>query len=376
MRIQEYQAKQLLRAAGIHTPAGFVADHSNVVPSRAKCMAPPFMVKAQVLAGGRGKRGLVTKVRSVPEAEATASRWIGSPFGADEAPVRRVLVEEAPDVASEHYVAFVLDRASGGPLLLMSSHAGADVEAAGPERFPLSAAGRADIPGRTVREAVRGLDLPDSLAEEAALVIRRLASVFFGKECLLLEINPLAVTAGPRLTALDAKIEFDDAALFRHPELVPFRDAEGEGAETAGPSRVPPVRLGGSVGLMVNGAGLSMATMDGLKLHGAESANFLDMGGGASAEDVRAAMDWMLRNGNVRAVLVHIFGGIVKCDLAAEGMLLAVRGVSASVRKPVVVRFAGTNSAEGLELLRNSGMDFVFADSFREAVEKAAGLGK
>jgi len=269
----------------------------------------------------------------------------------------------------------VLDRRSGKPALLTSSHAGADVESEHPARFPLSAAaGCAGLTDAAVRGAVLGLALPDLLVDEGVRLIRRLTSFFFEKECLLLEINPLAVTADNRLVALDAKIEFDEYALFHHPALARFRDLEQEGMETAGPSRVPLVPLEGNIGLMVNGAGLSMATMDGLRLHGGEAANFLDIGGGAAAEDVRAAMEWMLLNEKVLAILIHIFGGIVRCDLVAEGILRALE--STSVRKPTVVRFAGTNSAEGFDMLRKSGIDFVLAESFGEAVEKAAEMGR
>ena len=259
MRIHEYQAKQLLRAAGIHTPEGFVAEHSNVVAGRANCMAPPLMVKAQMHAGCREKHGAVRRVHSAREAETAAFGMIGSAFGGAAGArntVRRVLVEEALDVASEKYIALVLDRRSGKPALLTSPHAGADVESGHPALFPLSAAtGRAGLPEATAYEAVLRMDLPDSLVDEGVRLIRRLTSFFFEKECLLLEINPLAVTADSRLVALDAKIEFDDYALFHHPELVPLRDLRQEGVETAGPSRVPLVRLEGRIGLWSTGPG-------------------------------------------------------------------------------------------------------------------------
>jgi len=378
MRLHEYQAKQLLNAAGICSPAGFVTEHSNVVASRAKCMGPRLAVKAQVHAGNRGRLGAVRIVRSPGEAETAASALIGSAIGgrpgnAGSRPVRRVLVEEAPDVLSEKYIAFVLDRGTGDPLLLVSAAAGADVESARPAVFPLSAAEKAGgLTDGSVRAATLRMEFQPALAEEAGRMIRRLASFFFENECLLLEINPLAVTADSRLVALDAKIEFDDNALFRHPELASLRDATEEGTAAVGPGGVPIVLLGGDVGILANGAGLSMAVMDGLRIRGGAAANFLDIGGGASVEDVRAAVEWLLRNDRIRVLLVHIFGGIVRCDRIAEGMLLAFH--STAVRKPMVVRFEGTNSGQGLILLGRSGLRPVFAGSLGEAVETAVGI--
>jgi succinyl-CoA synthetase beta subunit len=285
-----------------------------------------------------------------------------------------VLIEEVEDVASEKYIAFLLDRKSGLPRLFASSIAGVGVESAGPAVFPLPPGRGGDTLDRgLIGSVLAAMEMPHKLEEEPARMIRRLADFFFTRECLMLEINPLAVTVEGRLVALDAKIEFDDHALFRHPDLQPLRDLEQEGAVTLGPSGMPAVLLGGDVGVLANGAGLGLAVMDGLAGRGGAAANFLDIGGAASAGDVRRAVEWMLQNERIRSILVHIFGGIVRCDLVAEGMLSAL--LSSTVRKPVAVRFAGTNSGRGLDLLRESGMDFIFAGSLGEALDAAVGSG-
>jgi succinyl-CoA synthetase beta subunit len=376
MRIHEYQAKALFTRYGILTPIGFVAEDSKVVGLRAKCMVRRLAVKAQVHSGGRWKNGAVRIVQSVQEAKAAAAELLGSTFRSNQTgvrgkPIRSVLVEEALEVVSEKYLSIVIDRQSASPILFASPTAGVEVESIRPFKFLLSFAdGAWDLSDQQVREAAYKLTLTESLADEGVRLIRNLLKLFFEKDCVLLEINPLAVTRGGRLVVLDAKIEFDDNGLFRHPELASLRDSEQEGVIAVGKTGVPFVRLEGNIGLIVNGAGLAMATMDGLGLHGGKAANFLDIGGRVTTEDVEEAMGLLLREEGIRAILIHVFGGIVKCDRVAEGLLRALGRMSVSV--PVVVRFAGTNSAEGLELLKMSGSNFIAAESFGEAVKTAA----
>jgi succinyl-CoA synthetase beta subunit len=338
-----------------------VIEDSISVGIQAKRMNPPMVVKAQVHSGGRWKNGAIRFVRTLQDADTVAAGLLGLDVSLQSK--RRLgktdpkrFDQEALKVDSEKYVSIVLDHKSAKPVLLASPGAGVEVETARPfEFFPSFADGAWNLSDATVHEAVRKLALPESLMHEGVLLIRNLWNLFFEKECVLLEINPLAVTPDGGLVALDAKIEFDDNALFRHSGLCFQRDTAQEGVVRVGMNRIPFVRLGGSIGLMVNGAGLAMATLDGLRFHGGEPANFLDIGGGVTADDVDLAMDLLSGDKRIRTILIQLFGGIVKCDLVAEGLVRALRRRRTSV--PFVLRFEGANRPRGWKFLK--GPDIV-----------------
>ena len=383
MKIHEYQAKELLAAAGVPVPRGqavFTAAEARAVAER---LGGRVVVKAQIHAGGRGKGGGVKVVSDAAEAERTAEAMLGMTLvtaqtGPAGRRVGRLLVEEGLDIDRELYVGFVIDRALARPVLMASRAGGMDIEQVAAETPELILREALDpvaglLPFQ-VRRLAYGLGLEGKVAGRAAATMSAAAGAFRNLDASLVEINPLVVTRGGQVLALDAKVNLDDNALFRHPELRELRDtAEEEELEVeASKHSLSYVRLDGRIGCMVNGAGLAMATMDIIHLAGGEPANFLDVGGGANADQIRNAFRILLADPNVAAVLINIFGGILRCDVLAEGVIAAVRELD--VKLPVVIRMEGTNVETGKRMLRESGLNFTTADTMSEAAERVVAL--
>ncbi len=388
MKIHEYQAKQILRDNGVAVPRGTVADSPRGAADAFEALGGDLaVVKAQIHAGGRGKGTVlghstqhgVQLVRSTDEAKNVAANLLGHRLatvqtGPEGQVVRRLLIEEGCDIARELYLGIVVDRASAGPVLMVSSEGGMDIEkvaADTPElifREPFDP--DAGLQPYQTRKLAWRLGLRGRAVRAADKFMRALCRAFVGYDCSLAEINPLVVTGDDQLLALDAKINFDDNALFRHSDLANLRDlAEEEPAEVrAGEEGLSYVKLDGNIGCLVNGAGLAMSTMDLIKLHGGEPANFLDVGGGANVHQVTEAFRILLDDKNVQAVLVNIFGGIMRCTTIAEAVLVAYRTVGFNV--PLVVRLEGTEVERGREILAESQLDIIAADSLTEAAEK------
>ena len=376
MNIHEFQAKEVFSRYGITVPRGIVASTSEEAKAATVEMGGQSVVKAQIHAGGRGKSGGVQLVRSPEDAEAAASKMLESNLvtpqtGPEGAPVEKLLIEELADIKKELYVALTIDRGHRGPVLLVSTQGGMDIEevaANNPEDIhtepvdPLAGL----MPFQT-RRLVRNLGLDPAVAGEAARVLGALYRVFVENDCSLVEINPLIITGDDRVVALDAKINLDDDAMFRHADLMEYRDIEQEDPLEAQASDldIAYVNLDGDVGCLVNGAGLAMATLDVTTAAGAAPANFLDVGGGATPEKVASAVKIILSDAKVRRVLVNIFGGILRCDIAGEGIVMAYRETGSTL--PLVVRMLGTNVEEGKDILGKSGLSVVFADTLTEA---------
>jgi succinyl-CoA synthetase beta subunit len=388
MKIHEYQAKQLLREAGVAVPRNIVASKPEEAAAAFQELGGPLcVVKAQLHAGGRGKgtikdnpqqRG-VQLVRSAEEAAAVAERLLGHKLvtiqtGPAGQTVRRVLVEEGCDIARELYLGIVIDRAAALPVLMASSAGGMNIEevaAKTPELiFKELFHPDAGLQPYQVRKLCSLLDIKGSSVRSAEKFMRTLCSVFVDLDCSLVEVNPLVVTKAGELIALDAKMSFDDNALFRHPQLAELRDISEENpnelqATKAGLSYV---QLDGNIGCLVNGAGLAMSTMDLVKLHGGEPANFLDVGGGANTEQVTEAFRILLADEKVRAVLVNIFGGIMRCTTIASAIVEAYKQVGFNV--PLVVRLEGTEVEQGRQILAESGVDIIAARDLTDAANK------
>ena len=388
MKIHEYQAKELLRKYGIPVPDGGIARTGTEAFEIAQGLGGKAVVKAQIHAGGRGKGGGVKLVENPGEAEKVADGLIGAPLithqtGPEGKTVNQVLVEGPLAIERELYLGMVVDRASERIAVMVSTEGGVEIEKVAeedPEKIikEYAAPGPGLMPYQA-RKLAYSLGLTGRTASEAASFIFKLYRLFIDMDCSLVEVNPLVVTRDQTVVALDAKINFDDNALSRHPELSDLRDLSEEEPREIEASEygLSYIKLDGSVGCMVNGAGLAMATMDIIKLAGGEPANFLDVGGGAKEESVTGAFRIILSDENVRAVLVNIFGGIVRCDIVAQGVVNAARNLNVQV--PVVVRLEGTNADEGLRLIEESGMSFITAKGLRDAAEKvvaAAGAGE
>ena len=381
MKIHEYQAKGLFRDFGMPTPRGALCRSvEEVGPAWDRLAGDLCVVKAQIHAGGRGKGGGVQLARSREEAVEHATAMLGKPLvthqtGPEGRIVRTLLVEEGLQILKEFYVALAVDRSLNRPVLIASAEGGVDIEEVARER-----------PEAILRELVdpreglfpfqayalaSGLGFEGDAAKQAAKLFSGLARLFAKYDCSLAEINPLVLLQDGRVVALDGKINFDDSALYRHPELQELRDLDEEDpAEArAAAHNLSYVQLDGNIGCMVNGAGLAMATMDIIKVHGGEPANFLDVGGGASVERVTEAFKIILEEESVRAILVNIFGGIVKCDLIAEGILAGVQAVELKV--PLIVRLEGTNVERGRQLLRDSGLTIRTATDMSDAAAQA-----
>jgi succinyl-CoA synthetase beta subunit len=388
MKIHEYQGKEILRKFGVRVPRGIPAfTVDEAVKAAEQLGGPVWVVKAQIHAGGRGKGGGVKLARSIEEVRKISSEILGmqlithqtSPAGQK---VRRLLIEEGADIKKELYVAMVTDRVSQRVVAMASSEGGMDIEHVAehtPEKIHKVAIDPAV--GMTTAEAeglARKIGVPEGSLTQAVSVLQGLYRAFWETDAALAEINPLIVTGSGDVIALDAKWNFDANALFRHPDIVEMRDLEEEDPAEIEASKfdLAYIQLDGNIGCLVNGAGLAMATMDTIKLFGGEPANFLDVGGGATAEKVTEAFKIMLKNPNLKAILVNIFGGIMRCDVIAEGVITACKNVSLSV--PLVVRMKGTNEDLGKKMLAESGLPIIAANSMAEAAQKvvAAAEGK
>jgi succinyl-CoA synthetase beta subunit len=383
VKIHEYQAKGLFAQFGVPVPQGEVATTPEEARRVAERLGGRVVVKAQIHAGGRGKGGGIKVVDTVDAAEAAARSLIGSTLitpqtGPEGRQVSRVLVEEQLELDRELYLGLLIDRALARPVMMASAAGGMDIEQVAAETPDLILReaieiGDAIAPFQARRLAF-GLGLTGPAVGAAGRVMQALCTVFREADASLVEINPLVVTASGKVLALDAKVTLDDSALFRHPELRELRDlSEEEALEIeAAKHSLNYIRLDGNVGCMVNGAGLAMATMDIIKLAGGEPANFLDVGGGANAEQIKNAFRILMADQNVKAVLINIFGGILRCDILAEGVIAAVQELDVTV--PIVIRMEGTNVEIGKQMLAESGLNFTTADSMGEAAERVVAV--
>ncbi len=380
MKIHEYQAKELLRKFGIPIPEGEVVENPSDAAEAAGKIGKKVVVKAQIHAGGRGKGGGIKLADSKEDAEMRASEIIGMNLvthqtGPEGKLVRKVLIEEALQVDKELYLGMVIDRENSRVAVIASQEGGMEIEvvaAESPEKIiRVSVDPRVGMQPFQARKIAFGLNLPKKLMREGTRFILNLYKLFINLDASLAEINPLVITKDERLLAADAKINFDDNSLYRHEDILQLRDVnEEEPTEVkASEHKLSYVKLDGNVGCMVNGAGLAMATMDIIKLHGSMPANFLDVGGAASSERVEQAFRILMSDENVKAVLINIFGGIVRCDRVANGVVEAAKRLD--IRVPIVVRLAGTNSEIAAEILKNSGLTFTVAKDLDDAAKKA-----
>jgi len=380
MKIHEYQAKAILREFGVPVPNGGVADTPARARETAQRLAGRVAVKAQVHAGGRGKAGGVKLCDDPAGAEAAARQILGMMLKTPQTPpegirVLNVLVEEAGQIARELYLSITLDRARGAHVVMASSAGGMEIEevaARHPEQIIREWADPAlGLLPFQARALAFGLGLGGEQWKSGVALILDLFRAYLAKDCSLVEINPLVVTADGRVTALDAKLNFDDSALFRHPEIVALRDVNEETPLDVEASKhgLNYIKLDGNVGCMVNGAGLAMATMDIVKLAGGEPANFLDVGGGASPEQIENAFRILSSDPSVKAVFINVFGGILRCDRLAEGLIAAIRKLGITL--PVVVRMEGTNVELGRKMLAESGLNFTSAADMGEGAARA-----
>jgi succinyl-CoA synthetase beta subunit len=380
MNIHEYQAKSLLARYGVPVPRGGVAYSTKEADKvSADLGGPVWVVKAQIHAGGRGKAGGVKVLKAAAEVPKTAQAMLGKKLvthqtGPEGKEVKRVYIEEGCDIARELYLGMLIDRGTGRITLMASTEGGMDIEevaAKTPEKILRVAIDPATgLQPFHARKLAFGLGLDGKQVNSAVKFMQALYNAFIGLDASLTEINPLVVTGAGELIALDAKMNFDDNALFRQPKVVELRDEDEEDPAELEASKhdLNYVKLNGNIGCMVNGAGLAMATMDIIKLYGGEPANFLDVGGGATRERVTTAFKLILSDPNVEGILVNIFGGIMRCDVIAEGVVAAAREVSLHV--PLVVRLEGTNVELGKKMLNQSGLPIVSADNLADAAEK------
>ncbi|NMG36658.1 ADP-forming succinate--CoA ligase subunit beta [Azoarcus sp. TTM-91] len=380
MKIHEYQAKELLRKYGVVTPRGipcFSVDEA--VKAAEELGGNIWVVKAQIHAGGRGKGGGVKLGKSLDEVRTLAGQILGMQLvthqtGPEGQKVRRLLIEEGADIKKEYYVAALTDRATQKVAMMASSEGGMDIEEVAhntPEKIikvfvdPLIG-----LTDEQATELAKGIGVPEGSIAKAVDAFKKLYTCYMETDASLAEINPLILEGNGNIKALDAKFNFDSNALFRHPEIVAYRDLDEEDADEIEASKfdLAYISLDGNIGCLVNGAGLAMATMDTIKLFGAEPANFLDVGGGATTEKVTEAFKIMLKNPKVKGILVNIFGGIMKCDTIATGVVTAAKEVNLSV--PLVVRMKGTNEDLGKKILAESGLPIIAADTMAEAATK------
>jgi len=386
MKIHEYQAKEILRRYGVPTPQGVPCFSVDEAVAAAQSLGSKvWVVKAQIHAGGRGKGGGVKLAKSIDEVRQFAGQILGMRLvthqtGPQGQKVRRLLVEEGANISKELYVGMVVDRGTQRVCLMASSEGGMDIEevaAKTPEKihkvFIDPATGLQDAEAGDV---ARKIGVPESSNPQARAALQGLYRAFWESDASLAEINPLILTGDGRVIALDGKVNFDDNALYRHPDLAAMRDLDEEDPAEVEASKfdLNYIQLDGTIGCLVNGAGLAMATMDTIKLYGASPANFLDVGGGATTEKVTEAFKIMLRNPKLQAILVNIFGGIMKCDVIAEGIVVAAREVKLSV--PLVVRMKGTNEDIGKKILADSGLPIISADNMAEAAQRVVAASK
>ncbi|MBP7467941.1 MAG: ADP-forming succinate--CoA ligase subunit beta [Thauera sp.] len=380
MKIHEYQAKELLRKYGVVTPRGFhCVSVDGAFKAAEELGGKIWVVKAQIHAGGRGKGGGVKLARSLDEVRQHANDILGMQLvthqtGPEGQKVRNLLIEEGADIKHEYYVAALTDRATQKVAMMASSEGGMDIEEVAhntPEKilkeFVDPLVGLTDAQAENL---ARGIGVPEASVAKAVDALKRLYTCYMETDASLAEINPLILEGNGNIKALDAKFNFDSNALYRHPEIVDFRDFDEEDADEIEASKfdLAYISLDGNIGCLVNGAGLAMATMDTIKLFGAEPANFLDVGGGATTEKVTEAFKIMLKNPKVKGILVNIFGGIMRCDTIAAGVVAAAKEVNLSV--PLVVRMKGTNEDLGKKILAESGLPIIAADTMAEAATK------
>jgi succinyl-CoA synthetase beta subunit len=386
VKIHEYQGKELFRRFGITVPRGIPAFSVDEAVKAAQTLGGPvWVVKAQIHAGGRGKGGGVKLARSIGDVRALAQQMLGMNLvthqtGPGGQTVRRLLIEDGADIRKELYAAMVVDRTTQRVVLMASADGGMDIEevaAKTPERIhKVFIDPRMGLTDAQADDVARKIGIPDVMLEQARMMFEALYRLFNETDAALAEINPLIITGDGRLIALDAKLNFDPNALFRHPDIVALRDLDEEDPAEIEASKfdLSYISLDGDIGCLVNGAGLAMATMDVIKLYGGNPANFLDVGGGASAEKVTEAFKIMLRNPELKAILVNIFGGIMRCDVIAQGIVAASKAVSLKV--PLVVRMKGTNEQQGRELLAQSGLPIISANNMAEAAQKVVEAAK
>ncbi len=383
MKIHEYQAKEILRKFNVAVPEGFVAfSVAEAVAAAKKLPTDISVVKAQIHAGGRGKGGGVKIAKNATEVKKYADEILGMNLvthqtGPEGKKVNKLLIEQGVDIDRELYLGVVLDRSVSRLVVMASTEGGVEIEkvaAETPEKILKEWIDpRVGLQAYQARNLAFGLGLGGKQVSNAVKFMLALYKAFVANDCSLAEINPLVVTKAGEVMALDAKINFDDSALYRHPDLLGLRDLDEEEELEVEASRhnLNYIKLDGNVGCMVNGAGLAMATMDIIKLAGGEPANFLDVGGGANAETVRNGFKIILADPNVKAILINIFGGIVRCDRVAKGVIEAVKSIEVNV--PIVIRLEGTNAGEAGVMLKESGMDFKVASSLEDAARKVVG---
>jgi succinyl-CoA synthetase beta subunit len=386
MKIHEYQAKQILKTFGVPVPRGEVVVTADEARGAATRLGTGVVVvKAQIHAGGRGKGGGVKVVKSVDDAVESAKKMLGMKLvtiqtGPEGSTVSRVLVEEGLDIKRELYLGIVIDRSTERPVVMVSQEGGVEIEKVAhetPERIHKAFVDPAiGLQPFQARQLAFSLGLSGDQVGKAVKMMMALYQAFVSTDASLLEINPLIVTGSGDLLALDAKMTFDDNSMYRHADIKALRDLEEEAPLEVEASKfsLNYIKLDGKIGCMVNGAGLAMATMDIIKLAGGEPANFLDVGGGANAEQIKNAFRILMSDTNVKAVLINIFGGILRCDVLAQGVIAAVKDLGVPV--PIVIRMEGTNVELGKQLLRESGLNFATADSMDEAAEKVVKLAK
>ena len=380
MKIHEYQGKELLRQFNVPVPNGISAfSVDDAMKAAEKLGGPVWVVKAQIHAGGRGKGGGVKLAKSLEDVKKYASEIMGMQLkthqtGPEGQKVRRLLIEDGADIKKEYYFSIVTDRGTQKNVIMASSEGGMDIEevaASSPEKIikvfvdPL-----VGLTDEQCNEIALGIGVPESSIPKAREVFKNLYKTYWDTDASLVEINPLILEGNGNIKALDAKFNFDPNALFRHPEIVAYRDIDEEDAAEIEASKfdLAYISLDGNIGCLVNGAGLAMATMDTIKLFGGEPANFLDVGGGADQDKVKAAFKLILADPNVEAILINIFGGIMRCDIIAEGIVAAAKETNLSV--PIVVRLQGTNKELGAEILSSSHLPIIAADNLEEAAIK------
>mgnify|MGYP001315500529 FL=1 len=380
MNIHEHQAKKILKNYGAKVPNGIFASDVNDLLEKAKTLeTEKFVLKAQIHSGGRGKAGGIKLVNNLEELEKEAKNLIGKILvthqtGPNGRKVQRLYVEEASLINKEFYLSCLVDRESSKIAFISSDQGGMDIEEVAknnPEKILTTKVEFKDqISDEDCKKIIEIFDLDQEAYEEAQKLIKSIYKMFIEKDASLVEINPLILTKDNKIVCLDAKMKFDDNALFKHPEIIDLRDLneEEETEIEASKHDLAYIKLDGKIGCMVNGAGLAMATMDIIKLYGEEPANFLDVGGGASKEKVSAAFKIILSDKNVKGILINIFGGIMRCDVLAKGLVEAAREIKINV--PLVIRLAGTNYKEGKKILDNSGLKIISASDLGDAAEK------
>ncbi len=388
MKIHEYQGKEILRKYGVTVPRGIPCLSVDEAVKAAETLGGPvWVVKAQIHAGGRGKGGGVKVAKSLEQVREYANQILGMQLvthqtGPEGQKVRRLLIEEGADIKKELYVSMVTDRVSQRVVLMASSEGGMDIEevaASHPEKiFKVEIDPATGLKDAEADDIAAKIGVPAASIADARIQLQGLYQAYWDTDASLAEINPLILTGDGKVIALDAKFNFDANALYRHPEIVAYRDLDEEDPAEVEASKfdLAYISLDGNIGCLVNGAGLAMATMDTIKLFNGEPANFLDVGGGATAEKVTEAFKIMLKNPGLKAILVNIFGGIMRCDVIAEGVITASRAVQLNV--PLVVRMKGTNEEIGKKMLADSGLPIISADTMEEAAQKvvAAANGK